>query len=141
MERPPAPAPAASQLPPGHPPLDGAPADDGSADARFAGTLRLRGELAAQREGFVMLSVKPEGVRMPCYSRKYAVAEASPEDGGLRLDFELGPESRMGKIPPGGIVLEARFDPDGMVESKEGVVLATMPIQVGATDAEIVLGG
>ena len=47
----------------------------------------------------------------------------------------------LGMLPPGGLVLEARFDPDGMVESKEGVVVATVPITPGESAAEIVLEG
>jgi hypothetical protein len=140
-----APAAPAGQLPPGHPPIGGGagpPAARSAADLRFSGVVRLRGALASTQEGYVMVSIKPEGIKMPVFSRKYALSEATPgEDGELRLAFQLDQDDMLGMLPPGGLVLEARFDPDGMVESQEGVVVATVPVTLDESAAEIVLGG
>lgn len=130
-------------LPEGHPPLDGGTAPMASAqgeDVRFAGVVRLQGELATRSEGYVFVSIKPAGVRMPSYSRKYSLADASPaEDGERVLPFELDRSNLMGGLVPGDLVLEARFDPDGFVESREGVVVATTSAAPNDTSLEIVL--
>lgn len=149
----------AATLPPGHPPIEagqqagplgggglGLPAGGmgaaaASGDLRFAGVVRLTGAMAASDEGFVFVSVKPAGSRTPIVSRKYAVAEATlTEDGERLLAFELDEAHTMSPSAPGALVLEAWFDPDGYVDTREGMVTATVPIEPGASDAEVVLG-
>ena len=141
----------ASTLPEGHPPLTQEELDGGLGsgaslpspeDVRFAGVVRLRGDLATREDGFLMISVKPEGIRMPSYSRKYALADAGPvDDAGERLlRFELDQRNMMGGLLPGELVLEARFDEDGYVETKDDTVIVTVPTTANDTSAEILMG-
>lgn len=143
----------AATLPPGHPPIDGGQGagslagtamgmpPGGMEALRFAGVVRLSGALAASDEGFVFVSVRPAGGGMPLFSRKYAVADASLEESGDRLlAFELDEAHTMGGVAPGVLELEARFDPDGFVDSREGIVTVRVPVEPGATDVEVVLG-
>jgi len=127
-----------TELPEGHPPIGGRATVDAGDDVRFGGVVRLRGKLASAPEGYVFISVKPEGIRMPAFSRRYALADAEPAvDGVRRLPFDLDKTNMMGGLVPGALVLEARFDPDGIVESREGVVTASVPTKVGDMAAEI----
>jgi hypothetical protein len=134
---------ATGTLPPGHPPTQPRAADARSQDARFEGVVRLRGALAERESGFVFVSVMPEGSRMPIYSRKYSLDEpavGAAEDGERVLRFELDRRYALSTIPPGQLELNVRFDPDGIVDSKEPEVLdAAVPIEPNRTDVEVVL--
>ena len=138
-------------MPAGHPPLGGAnmpaghPTMPGATDedVRFAGVVRLTGPFAEMQEGYLFVSVLPEGVRMPCFSRKYELSDAvAGPDGDRLLSFVLDRNNTMAGLVPGvdKLVLEAWFDPDGSVDTKDGAVRVTVPIEPGDTDAEVVLG-
>lgn len=113
------------------------------ASARFAGVVRLQGELAQLKSGFVFVSIKPKGIAMPCYSRKYALADGEVEAGeaGERvLRFELDQSHSLGGLVPGELVAEAYFDPDGLVETKEPeIVRSSVAAQPDDEGLEIVL--
>jgi hypothetical protein len=108
----------------------------------FQGVVRLQGALAERSDGFVFVSVKPSGTPMPSYSRKYSYADAemSPSAGGERkLTFELNSDHLMGGMGPGEHVLEAWFDLDGFVDTKDGSVRNTVPVGHGGSGLEVVL--
>ncbi len=114
------------------------------ADPSFAGRVILRGELAT-REGFLMVSAVPAGARMPLMTMKLALADASPAEDGVRsVPFRLDETTNQipSSVPPGiELELSVRFDADGMVETKEGDVTVAVPVEVGASGIEVVLGG
>ena len=125
----------AAGLPAGHPPLGGEATPMGGAPitgegpSSFSGTVRLVGELAERSDGYVFMSVKPAGMNLPSFSRRYSLTESAAADGARLLSFELGPEHAMGGLVPGAShVVEAWFDPDGNVDSKEGGVRASVPL-------------
>ncbi|MEM7309437.1 MAG: hypothetical protein AAF682_22330 [Planctomycetota bacterium] len=109
------------------------PAED--ADGfRFTGTVQLDGDLASRKYGYVFISVKPTDVVMPSYSRKYSFEDAEVDAPGSEprlLRFEINESHRMGGLGPGDHVLEAWFDPDGFVETKEGGARETVPVGRG----------
>jgi hypothetical protein len=117
--------------------------------ARFAGQISLRGTLTAAKEGCVFVSVWKKGDVgkphvIPSYSKKYAMNDAGwASAGDLRvLHFTVDErDNLMGTAVPDGteLVLEARYDPDGNVDTKDGVESAQAPIRVGQTDFSIVL--
>jgi len=127
--------------PPAHSPSVGQ-ATSQTVDPRFAGHIRLRGSLASLEEGFLFASVMPEGVRMPCLSRKIDLSTARIERSGNEaiVPFSLDRAHIQGGLVPGELVFQARFDPDGFVDTKEPEVsVATVPVQVGDMGIEIVL--
>ncbi|MEX1025775.1 MAG: hypothetical protein WD226_11950 [Planctomycetota bacterium] len=137
--------PDAARLPDGHPTGMTHPGMEraGASTATFTGTVRLEGELA-QREGFLFVNVMPEGVRMPCYSRKFTLAEADPAmrmDGDtLVVDFVLDQQYELGGLVSGALVLEAVFDPDGYVDTKEPErVVASVATEAGDEGIELTL--
>ena len=137
-------------LPEGHPPMGGMGGAGGEGmimDARVSGRLVLTGALA-EAEGFVLVSVRPKGMPMPLLSYKIDLADADATvdgEGRRVVPFRLDPGSTMMPFSgiPEGLELEvqARYDPDGFVETKEGVVTAVAPVQPVAEDVELVLGG
>lgn len=138
---------ASGALPAGHPPVDatGGPAGplpDPSTDHRWDGAVRLQGGLAQMGEGYLFVSIKHEGVSMPSYSVKLDVTDGRPDGQDLLVPFEITEANAMGGLVPGaaGIVLEAYFDPDGYVESKEGQVRDRIPVELDQSDVEITLG-
>ncbi len=111
--------------------------------ARFAGVVRLQGALAEKKSGFLFVSIKPKGIAMPCYSRKYSLAdeELEPGEGGERvLRFELDQSHSLGGLVDGELVAEAYFDPDGLVDTKEPeIVRASVATQPDDEGLELVL--
>ena len=153
--------PGETSMPAGHPPVgpDGGPAagpaggqesPTGVADGEviWDGHVRLRGDLAADAKGFVFVNVKHPGVVIPGYSVKVAVTEGTSDGSDLLVPFALregpGPVGNaLGGLVPGAeeILLEAYTDDDGFVETKEGQVRHSIPIELGQKDLEIALGG
>jgi hypothetical protein len=138
------PKPAAS-LPPGHPSPE---ARVPSNPARFGGTIALRGTLVQAREGSLFVIVRQKGSRMPALARKYEVADPVWTDRGdervLRFSLdEANAEDRMGNTGTtleGELELEARFDPDGVIETKEGNQSAVVRVERGDQDVTVTLG-
>ncbi len=126
-----------TELPPDHPPLEAASPEPVS----FVGSVRLLGELATREDGYVFITIKPEGIMMPSYSHKYALSEAGAlEDGERRLAFHVDEKDSMGGLAPTGPhVIEAWFDVDGFVDSKgDGYVVST-PVGRGGEGIELTL--
>lgn len=141
LENEPASSSAPQPLPPNHPPLDAQPPVSGI-DFHVQGVVRLRGDLATRDSGFVFVSVKPQGIVMPSYSRKYAYSDpaiTSAADGERVLTFELDESHLQGGLVPGEHVIEAMFDPDGYVDTKDGVIRRSMAVKPGDSGIEIVL--
>lgn len=132
-------------MPAGHGSQAGVPSDP----ARFAGQVALRGDLAQAREGSLFVIVRQKGSRMPSLARKYEVGDPVWIDRGdervLRFALdEASPEDRMGGTGialAGELELEARFDPDGVLETKEGNRSEVVAVERGEQDVSVVLGG
>lgn len=112
-------------------------------DATFAGKVRLEGTLAT-RGGYLFVTVFPEGVRMPCYSRKFDLKAKSDEiqmDGdALVVTFLIDENYSLGGLVPGNLVIEANYDPDGIVDTREPERVATsQAVTPDATGIELVL--
>ena len=105
------------------------------------GQVLLEGTLATRPDGYVFISIKPSGQIAPSYSRKYSFMdpEVDPPGEGRRLRFELSDIHRMDGFSDGDHVLEAWFDTDGFVDTKEGGVRADVPMVRGQTDLEVQL--
>jgi hypothetical protein len=76
--------------------------------------------------------------------RKYEIAEALPSEDGTvrRLEFSLDNTHGMGGASAAlaqEIQLVVRFDPDGLVESKEGQVEESQVVATGTLDLEMTL--
>ena len=133
-----------TSMPEGHAAHPAVPTDP----ARFAGQIALRGELAQAREGSLFVIVRQKGSRMPSLARKYEVADPLWVDRGtervLRFSLdEASPEDRMGGTGialAGEIELEARFDPDGVLETKEGNRSEVVAVERGDQEVSVVLG-
>ena len=107
---------------------------------RWDGTVRLRGGLAQAGEGFLFVNIKPEGVAMPSYSVKVALSTGQAEGDEFVVPFEITEANTMGGLVDGiDLVLEACYDSDGFVESKEGQVRHSIPVEVDQLGVEIVL--
>ena len=123
-----------------HPPTSTpAPATE---DVRFAGVVRLRGELADREKGFIFVSIKPDGIPMPAFSRKYSMSDPAvgpKEDGERVLRFELDRNHSLGGMVPGAINLEAWFDEDGYVDTKDDGVIKAVPTAANDTSIEVIL--
>lgn len=115
------------------------------ADASFHGTVTLRGELAAKKEGVIFVSIMPAGVRFPVYSVKLVLADIEGETneaGDRVLPFTLDKRNKMtaGPMGPGEHELQVYMDADGYVETKDEVeVRATLPVKVGDENLAVVL--
>jgi len=95
-------------------------------NAFFEGELRLTGELAQAESGYVFISARPRGVRSPLLARRYDVSSKDFKAKGDAkvLSYELtAADSMVGTevtLPP-NVELKAYFDPDGFVETKDGI--------------------
>jgi hypothetical protein len=126
-----------------------APAPANPHAARFAGQVALRGKLASAAEGCVFVSVwKKEDVGrahvIPNYSKRYLMTDGAWSSAGdprvLRFTID-DRDNLMGTVVPDAaeLVLEARYDPDCNVDTKEGIESAQAPIRAGQTDFSIAL--
>jgi hypothetical protein len=118
---------------------------DGAASnlpARFAGTVHLQGELARVESGSLFLFAHPPGSSSPTLARKYEIGDPAFSDEGdeVQLRFALDERDRM----VGGsaalfdeMEIEARFDPDGILDTSEGVVRASVRARPGDGELSI----
>lgn len=118
--------------------------------AGFRGWVRLRGELADVQEGVLYLIARPVGSRIPVLTEQVRMDDhriTADEGGGRSLPFVLDSTDAkaMGggavQLPAGEMEVEARYDRDGYVDTKDDTVSDTRTAAVGATGLEFVLGG
>jgi len=120
-----------------------------SAPARFEGRVVLQGSAEEAPGAAVFLSARRVGQRLPTLSRKYELRDpAWTKDGENRvLKFQLTDLDNMGGFGApmaAEMEIEARFDPDGMIDPRPGsdepgVVRAAVPASPGAKGIEVVL--
>jgi hypothetical protein len=117
-------------------------ADPRAADlpARFGGSVQLQGALAEIESGSLFLFVSAPGSRSPTLARKYEIGDPafSTDRDERRLRFALDERDCMiGASAPmfEEMEVEARFDPDGVLDTDEGVVRASVRARPG--DGEI----
>jgi hypothetical protein len=88
--------------------------------------------------------VRQPGSRMPTLARKYELGDPAWVARGEQrvLPFALDETYNMGgAAAPGGeqMELEARFDPDGLIETKTGNESEVVQVRPGATDIAVTL--
>lgn len=111
---------------------------------RFAGRVTLNGDLASVQEGSLFLIVRSPGSRMPALTRKYEIGDPAFQlAGGQRvLHFSLDERDDMGGAAApmaAEMELEVRFDPDGFVDTSEGVVRTAVRVQPGDQELSLEL--
>ncbi|HJO25998.1 MAG: hypothetical protein CMK00_06705 [Planctomycetes bacterium] len=110
----------------------------------YGGTVRLEGELATAQTGGVFIIGRQVGSGLLTLVRKYEISEAAlSADGSARLlSFTLDNTHGMGGASAAldqELTLVVRYDPDGLVESKEGQVEASLVAATGSLDLELTL--
>jgi hypothetical protein len=116
---------------------------------RFAGKITLRGKLASATEGCVFVNVwKKEEVGrahvIPSYSKRYPMNDTAWANAGELRVLRFAVDERdnlMGTVVPEAaeLVLEARYDPDCNVDTKDGIESAQAPIRNGQMDFSLAL--
>ncbi len=123
------------------------PVDSGStADlpSRFAGSVSLRGDLATVESGSLYVSVRPPGSRFASLARKYEIGDPAFAGAGDErlLRFSLDERDAMESVRAPmfeEMEVEARFDPDGVLDTMDGVVRSTVRARPGAREVAIVV--
>lgn len=110
----------------------------------YGGTLLLEGSLATAETGGIFIIGRQVESGVLTLVRKYEIAEALPSEDGTvrRLEFSLDNTHGMGGASAAlaqEIQLVVRFDPDGLVESKEGQVEESQVVATGTLDLEMTL--
>jgi cytochrome c-type biogenesis protein CcmH len=111
--RPQQPQTAGNDLPPNHPPIDGAPAPAAAAPAGANVRVTLSLDPAAKTRTGVVFIIARNPAGGPPYAAKRLDASALP----LTFDFGAA-DSMMGQPLPASFRLEARLDPDGDASSR-----------------------
>ncbi|MAF66548.1 MAG: hypothetical protein CMJ84_12940 [Planctomycetes bacterium] len=127
----------AAPLPPAHVEVSDEPL--------FAGAVVFEMALKEVDSGFLFLNIRPTVHAPPLLSRRYEVATDTSltANGYKQIVFALSArDSMMGPVEiPEEVVLEAWYDPDGMVETKEGVSRKPMTVHRGDLSLEVRLDG
>lgn len=120
-----------------------------AAEPRFAGKVFLEGSTEGATGAAVFLSARRVGQRLPSLSRKYELSDPAWKQEGERrvLEFKLTDLDNMGGFGApmaAEMEVEARYDPDGMIDPTPGavdpgVVKAAVPASPGAKTLEIQL--
>ena len=110
----------------------------------YAGTVRLEGALASADTGGIFIIGRQVESKALSLVRKYEIAEAlTTEDGSARvLEFSLDNTHGMGGLGAAlhsRLKLVVRYDPDGLVESKEGQVETSIVVNSGTLDIALTL--
>jgi hypothetical protein len=112
-------------------------------EGSFAGTIRLRGSLATREDGFVFVSVRPGPDGMYCYMRRYSLSDPAhrhDEAGERVIAFELNKSHTLTGLIDAELVLEAYFDSDGDVLTRESEpILLRVPVEPDDMEIELVL--
>lgn len=107
--------------------------------ASFGGLVRLTGERAAKREGYLFVSVVPAGTSAPaCFDRLDLSDNRAGKltEGVLSIPFAY----RDCPAPEGDLELKVQFDLDGFVETKEeGSLVGRFPIIRGDEAIDVTL--
>jgi len=117
----------------------------GSGETLFAGRVRLTGALAEESNGVINLVVRERGQRMPILLKRFTLDApeiGDPEDGVRELRFELSSLDQMGGLGralPEALEFRAAYDPDGIVETKEGMVTVEIPVKLGDRSIDVQL--
>jgi hypothetical protein len=124
-----------------------APAATKSAPATLAGRIVLAGELAGARRGSVTVNAWRAGEAgragaQPFLSRSYEIGDPdwSPGEGLLTRYFGLCEADRVGdpaRVLPDELEIEACFDPDGLLGTREGIVRGSAHARNGAKDVVV----
>lgn len=116
----------------GHPAARGA---QGAPKVLFSGEVRLAPELADDAAASLFISARPAGMRMPVLSRKLQVGTFErATDGGSVARWELTEADKMGGLEmpvPERLELKFTYDPDGLVETFDGVEAVIVPVEPG----------
>jgi hypothetical protein len=146
--------PPRAEAPPGHPPIEAAPAPVNpvrdphevavrTIEGSFAGTIRLKGSLATREDGFVFVSVRPGPTGMYCYMRRYALSDPAHQDdetGERVIAFELNKSHTLSGLIDAELFLEAYFDSDGDVLTMESEpILRQVRVEPNDMEIELVL--
>jgi len=117
--------------------------------ATIAGRIQLTGELASARRGTVTVSAWPEGDSaregaQPLLSRSYEIGDPDwCSDEGLSTHyFGLCDADRVGDASrglPAELEIEACFDPDGLLSTREGLVSGSALAHNGAKDVLVTI--
>lgn len=134
---------------PGSGPASKPAAAPASAETRFEGRLVLEGVAEGTEGAAVFLSARRIGQRLPTLSRKYELRDSAwMKEGEHRtLKFQLTDLDNMGGFGApmaAEMEIEARYDPDGMIDPRPGaeepgVVRSAVPASPGSKGTEIVL--
>lgn len=138
-------------LPPGHPPLPGMQAGSPhgsphgehgapSGEPIFAGYIVLAGEIAHRSEGAVFVIARAPGQAGSLLVRKLELSDGELRADGTRsIPFELSEQDSHGAQIPAQVQIEVYYDPDGIVETREGRVGRTQSALRGDLQLRIVL--
>ncbi len=110
----------------------------------FGGVALLHGALGQDREGALFISLRPEAGGMPVLSHKLELGDARLEpavDGVRRVPFLIDDRHTMmaGMPTAGRFQLEVRYDPDGIVDTRDGIVVERVPARRGSMDHRVEL--
>lgn len=122
-----------------------AAAVEASGETLFAGRVRLTGALAEESRGVINIVVRERGQRMPILLKRFTLDApeiGDPEDGVRELRFELSSLDQMGgqgRALPEALEFRAAYDPDGIVETKEGMLTVEIPVALGNRSIDVQL--
>lgn len=117
----------------------------GAGDTLFAGRVRLTGALAEESRGVLNIVVRERGQRMPILLQRFTLDApeiGDPVNGVRELRFELSSLDQMGGVGrafPEQLEFRAAYDPDGLVETKEGMVTVEVPVALGDRSIDVQL--
>lgn len=126
-------------------PMPPAPLEEVSDEPLFAGAVIFEMALKEVDSGYLFLNIRPTIHEPPLLSRRYEVATDTTRtaNGYKQIVFALSArDSMMGTVEiPAKVVLEAWYDPDGLVETKEGVSRKPMTVHRGDLSLDVRLDG
>lgn len=116
-------------------------------EIRFAGRVRLLGDLAQERGGAIFVSLRmADGPPLPFLTRQYTMdAPQIIREGDLTvLEFELDQSHSMSGMPlaelPSELEIKVAYSSDGFVEGLRGGPRVVVPAELGARDIAAELG-
>lgn len=115
-----------------------------SKSVRFAGRVYLTGSLATAKSGSLFVIVRQPGSRVPSLTRKYEIADPawSLQDDMRMLYFALDERDNMGGVGAPmneHMELEVRYDPDGIIDTADGVEKTIVSVSPGDTELAVTL--